>query len=122
MKHVNLNERDNSIRNFVISLCVEAESSVLELDGNAIARVVPIALNGHSISNEEWNDAKNARRCALVDREFDGGLTLEEADELAGLQEEMFRFRDRVAPLPLKDARRLHQELVIKAAIMASPS
>lgn len=123
MKHVSLNAQENAIKQFVLALAVETEVSVLELDGKAIARFMPIAANrnGTTHANDEWSDTKNARRCALVDREFDGALTPEEAEELANLQDEMIRFRDRVAPLPLDDARRLHQELLTKAAA-ASPS
>ena len=37
------------------------------------------------------------------------------ARELAGLQQEMLRYRDRVAPLPIEYARKLHQELLNRA-------
>jgi hypothetical protein len=43
-------------------------------------------------------------------------LTADEAMELARLQDEMLRHRQRVAPPPLEDARRLHQELLNRAA------
>jgi hypothetical protein len=33
----------------------------------------------------------------------------------------MLRFRQKVAPLPLEDARRLHQELLARAAAQKSP-
>ncbi len=122
MKHVSLNGQEDSIKRFVLALAVEAEGSVLELDGKPVARVMPMApyRNGHSTANDEWSDSKNARRCALIDREFEGALTPEEAEELAELQEQMIRFRDKVAPLPLEDARRLHQELLMKAAAASS--
>jgi len=58
-----------------------------------------------------WTDAKNDRRCELVDRKIAGTLTEAEAAELADLQEQMVRHRDRVVPLPLEYARKLHQEL-----------
>lgn len=61
-----------------------------------------------------WSDAKNNRRCDLIDREFDGPpLTPGEIVELAELQDEMLRHRQRVAPIPIEDARRLHQELLV---------
>jgi DNA-directed RNA polymerase subunit F len=67
-------------------------------------------------TGEEWTDAKNERRCELIDRKFDGPpLTPTESAELAQLQEEMLRYRQRVAPLPIEDARRLHQELLAQA-------
>src|SRR5262249_33820014 len=80
-----------------------------------VAWVVPAsppAANG----DEPWTEAKNQRRCDLIDRKHAGSLTPPEAAELAQLQEQMLRHRQRVAPLPLEDARRLHQELLNKAA------
>ena len=124
MKHASLNGQEDSIKRFVMALAVEAEGSVLELDGKAVARLVPMAprRNGHPATEDEWNDAKNVRRCALIDQEFDGGVTPEEMNELADLQEQMIRFRDKVAPMPSEDARRLHQELLMKTALSASQS
>jgi hypothetical protein len=62
------------------------------------------------------SEAKNERRCDLIDRKFDGPpLTPAESLELAQLQEQMLRYRQRVAPLPIEDARRLHQELLAQA-------
>jgi len=65
-------------------------------------------------------DERNARRCALIDREIAGTLTPAEATELHQLQRAMLRHRRRVAPLPIDDARRLHHELMAKAARAAS--
>jgi hypothetical protein len=73
-------------------------------------------------TTEEWSDAKNNRRCDLIDREIDGPpLTPAEVVELAGLQEQMLRYRQRVAPLPIEDARRLHQELLARVAAQEAP-
>jgi hypothetical protein len=66
--------------------------------------------------DEPWTDAKNQRRCDLIDRKYAEGLKPAEAAELAVLQEQMLRCRQRVAPLPLEAALRLHQELLKKAA------
>jgi hypothetical protein len=51
----------------------------------------------------------------LIDRAIEGTLTPSEAAELERLQEEMFQERRRLAPVPLEDLRRLHQELLTKA-------
>jgi hypothetical protein len=83
MKHVNLDRQDESVQ-----------------------RVIGAA------ACEEWTEAKNARRCDLIDKEVTGTLNAAEAEELAGLQREMLRHRHRVAPLPLEAARRLHKELL----------
>ena len=66
--------------------------------------------------DELWTDAKNQRRCDLIDRKYAGGLNPAETAELTVLQEQMLRYRQRVAPLPLEAARQLHQELLKKAS------
>lgn len=116
MKHVNLNGQEASVRDFVLSLAAEPDESVLELDGRPVARMLPVGgTNDDSKAGDDWSDAKNDRRCELVDRKIAGALTPEEAAELAELQQQMLRYRDRVAPLPLDHARKLHQELLKRA-------
>jgi hypothetical protein len=68
---------------------------------------------------DAWSEAKNARRCDLIDREVDGVLTFDEAAELKQLQGEMLRYRRKLAPLPIEDARKLQQELLAKASQVA---
>jgi hypothetical protein len=123
MKHVSLNGQDKSVRDFVLELAAEPGGSVLELDGRPVAQMVPVPVdrNGNSTTADDWNDAKNDRRCELVDRQIDGVLTPAEAAELADLQQQMLRYRDHIAPLPLDYARKLHQELM-KLAQTAEPS
>jgi hypothetical protein len=58
----------------------------------------------------------NRRRCALLDKKYDHGLTPLEEAELALLRDALHRYLDRVDPLPLDAARSLHQELLQKAA------
>lgn len=60
---------------------------------------------------ETWTNDKNRRRCELVDRALSGTITDEERPELERLQEEMLVYRRTVAPLPIEDLRKLHQEL-----------
>lgn len=115
MTHVNLDGAEESVRQFVLSVALDPAGSVLEIDGRPVAWVVPagtVPANG----DETWTEAKNQRRCDLIDRKYTDGLGPAEAVELARLQEQMLRHRQRVAPLPLEDARRLHQELLSKAA------
>lgn len=117
MKHIRLDGQPKVVRQFVLGLSVPPEGAVLELSGQAVACVMPPpkASNGTPSDAEDWTEAKNARRCELIDRKYAGVLTPQEGIELAGLQDEMLRYRQRVAPLPLEDARRLHQELLAKA-------
>jgi hypothetical protein len=72
--------------------------------------------------DETWTEAKNQRRCDLIDCKYAGGLNLAETIELARLQEQMLRHRQRVAPLPLEDARRLYKELLSGASTPRSPT
>ena len=114
VNHIALDKEDEAIKRFVLSLPVGANGAVLELDGRAVACVVPVAeesLKEHSA----WSEAKNARRCALIDKEIDGTLSAGEAVELHLLQREMLAHRRKVAPLPLAEARKLRQELLAKA-------
>jgi hypothetical protein len=70
---------------------------------------------------DDWTPAKNARRVELIDREIDEVITPEEAKELEGLQTEVDRYIDRVAPRPLEYARELHRQLLEKAAKANKP-
>jgi hypothetical protein len=115
MTHVNLDGVDEAVRQFLLAVAVDPAGSVLELNGRPVAWVIPAAPSPTN-GDEAWSEAKNQRRCDLIDRKYAGSLTLPEAVELAQLQEQMLRHRQRVAPLPLEDARRLHQELLTKAA------
>jgi hypothetical protein len=116
MKHVSLDTQDEAVKRFILSLSADPDGSLLEIDGRAVVQVLPIApqQNGSSRS-DEWTEQKNARRCDLIDKEIAGTLDGGEAEELAGLQQEMLRHRRRVAPLPLEAVRRLHQELLDRA-------
>ena len=115
MHHIELEKQDEAVQRFVLSLPADPEASVLELNGRAVAWVVPAAAECNG--DEPWTKAKNDRRCDLIDRKYAGiGLTPAEAVELVQLQAQMVRYRQRVAPLPLDEARRLHQELLDKAA------
>ncbi len=114
VNHIALDKEDDAVMRFVLSLPVDAKGSVLELEGRAVACVVPI-LQEPVETNGAWSEAKNARRCALIDKEIDGTLSAGEALELHRLQREMLAHRRKVAPLPLAEARQLHKELLAKA-------
>ena len=115
VKRIRLDSQPEAVRQFVLTLSVPPEGAVLELAGEAVACVVPPPPKPSDGMGEKWTDAKNDRRGDLIDRKYAAGLSLREEVELAGLQEEMLRYRQRVAPLPLADARRLHQQLLAKS-------
>jgi transcriptional regulator with XRE-family HTH domain len=70
------------------------------------------AAGNRPTSAVEWTEQKNARRCELIDRRIQNTITAEEADELERLQQALRRHLDRVAPLPLEGATRLHAQLL----------
>jgi predicted DNA-binding antitoxin AbrB/MazE fold protein len=86
----------------------------VDLPEGSTVRIEPVAsaLAGGIRVDGPWTEAKNERRCVLIEREIDGTLTPEETAELKGLQEEMLRYRRRVAPLPFEDAQKLQEELL----------
>jgi hypothetical protein len=117
MKHVNLDVQEESVKRFVLGLTADAGGSVLELNGQAVACVVPAPKPvGNGSASPQWTEQKNARRAELIDREIDEVLTPDEAVELRQLQDEMLRYQNKVAPWPIQVARKLHQELLEKAA------
>ncbi len=119
MNHVSIDNQDERVKQFVLSLSAAPGGCVLELEGRAVVCVVPPlqATNGSAEGEEEeWTDARNARRVDLIKRKHAGGLAPAEHVELAGLQKAMLRYRQKIAPLPLDDARRLHQDLLARAA------
>jgi hypothetical protein len=122
MNHVSLDKQDEAVKQFVLSLSADPGGSVLELNGRAVACIVPLtsSMNG-SANADEWTDSKNARRADLIKRKHASGLESAELVELAGLQAAMVRYRQSVAPLPLDDARKLHEELLAKAGTQNRP-
>jgi hypothetical protein len=87
------------------------EDEIRVVEGQA--QVQPAAeLNGEPPAEEEWTDAKNDRRAELIERKIAKTITPDEESEFEQLQAQLRHYRDRVAPLPLEEARRLHQELV----------
>jgi hypothetical protein len=108
MNQVNLDAQDETVKRFVLGLTTDPSGTVLRLNGQPVACVVPPpkSMNGGA-DGTPWTDAKNARRVALIKQKHAGGISPIEHAELAGLQEEMLRYRQRVAPFPLDGARKL---------------
>lgn len=113
LNHILLDNQDEAVKQFFLSLAADSEGSVVELNGLALACLVPVAIAPED--HAEWTKAKNERRCELIDKEIDGTLTPAEAVELQTLQRAMLAYRNKVAPLPIAAVRKLHDELLAKA-------
>ncbi|MFO0810854.1 MAG: hypothetical protein U0746_19675 [Gemmataceae bacterium] len=120
MPLVNIDRQPDAVKRFFASLALTPEGSVVEMNGSPVARVLPAAAVPAAVG--EWTPDLNRRRCELIDKKYDAGLTPAEEAELAALREGLRRFMDRVAPVPLDDMRRLHQQLLEKAAAAESTS
>jgi hypothetical protein len=122
MNAINLDTQDEAVKRFFLNLPSDPEGAVLTFQGDAFLRILPVGTNSGSAGagGDLWTDAQNTRRCDLIDKEIEGTITADEARELFALQEAMLRYRRRLAPLPLEDARRLHNELLQKAQRQAS--
>lgn len=61
MKHIDLDTEDKQVQQFVLSLELDPEGSVLELHGKPVARVLPV-VGGISYDREKIKAAILARR------------------------------------------------------------
>jgi hypothetical protein len=115
MTHVSIDGQPEAVKRFFESLALPPEGSVVEVNGRPVARMLPADPGPPNGAVDGWTPERNHRRCDLIDKKFSTGLTAAEDQELAALTAGLRRFVDRVAPLPLEDVRRLHQELLEKA-------
>ena len=114
VNRIALDKEDEAVKRFVLSLPVAANGSVLELEGRAVACVVPVVAEPVE-ADGAWSEAKNARRCALIDKEIDGRLSAAEAVELHWLQREMLGPSPQGRSPAFGRSRQLRQELLAKA-------
>jgi hypothetical protein len=105
-----------STREFIRAAALSPEGAVIEQDGRPSYRLIAYPPPPAAAPDPEWTAADNDRRCDLIDKDIDGQLTPDERVELEGLQRRLRQFVNRVAPLPLGPLRKLHQELLEKAA------
>ncbi len=62
VKHIDLDTEDKRVQQFVLSLDLDAEGSVLELHGKPVLRVLPIVAGGVSYDRDKLKAAILARR------------------------------------------------------------
>ena len=117
MKHIELNAHGEAIRQFFLSLPDDPDGR----SSNSTAAWSPaysqLRKTGRGSKTIRDHGPKPRTKSAVlsIDKEIDGHLTRQEALELEGLQRQMQRHLRTLTPLPLEDARRLHEELVKKA-------
>jgi hypothetical protein len=117
MQHIDLSVQGDAVKQFFLSLPLDPDGSVVEQNGKVLAHVFAIRANGPDSEGDArpWTETQNQRRCDLIDKEIDEQLTPAEARELVQLQAQFHRHLRRIAPQPLEDTRRLHEELLAKA-------
>src|SRR5437868_2939170 len=98
--HVNIDRQPDAVKQFFATLTLTPEGSLVEMDGRAVAHVLPADPAAVGPDEAEWTPQLNHRRCDLVDKKFAGGLTPAEDAELARLTAGLRRFVDRIAPVP----------------------
>jgi nucleoside 2-deoxyribosyltransferase len=100
----------NANRNLTDQLSAEAR----EIVGPSPETIPEVnqAASGDGPSDGDWSEELNERRIELIDKDIQLNITTGERAELADLQRRAVAYRDRVAPLPVEGARRLHQELL----------
>ena len=121
MTHVSIDRQPDAVKEFFTTLALTPEGSVVELHGRPVAHMLPADALTVEGDITDWTPQLNHRRCDLIDKKFSAGLTPAEETELARLTVALRQFVDRVAPVPLEEVRRLHQQLLEKAAAAVSP-
>jgi hypothetical protein len=111
---------EEPVKRFLEGVVSSPNQPVVEVNGHRIHFVVRPTVS--ESTDEPWTDQKNHRRADLIDKEIEGTISPTESVELEELQGQMRRYVNKVAPLPLAEARRLHEELLQKAAAASIPS
>ena len=63
-------------------------------------------------NSPSWTNAKDRRRCDLIDKSLQAGLTVAEKRELLLLQQQAEAYFDEVAPPPIDGALKIHAQLL----------
>jgi len=64
----------------------------------------------------DWTDRKNDRRLMLIQQEVAGTITPDEREMLERLQDEFYRYREQIAPLPSAMLELIEEALERRAA------
>jgi hypothetical protein len=109
-------------RQFIRSIVLSPEGAIIEEDGRPSYRVIAYPKSSPDAMNSEWTPADNQLRCDLIDKQIDGVITPDERVLLESLQQRLSNYVNKVAPLPLEQLRKMHHELLEKAAKTNGPS
>ena len=93
---------------------VSVEQLANEVLSNFSRKITPAECE----DSEPWNEEKNERRIALIDKKIQGELSEAETFELENLQQQAIAWRDSVSGPPLEAAKQLHAQLLKKAGAM----
>ena len=112
LQHVRWEHLPESLRQFLKGVAASPDGAVIEEGGRPIFRVLPYPHPSDGPGPAAWSAADNARRCDLIDKDLDAGLTAAERGALNELESRLDAHAEVVAPLPLEPLRRLHRRLL----------
>jgi hypothetical protein len=114
MHDLDLESMSLELQNCLLPMTLSKEGSTISFRGQVVAYIVP--QQGFTEPTEPWSDEKNTRRCELIDKKYDGGgLSVDEFLELQQLQNEVDHYVQKVAPRPINQLRKLHQQLLMQS-------
>lgn len=119
MTRVEIDRTSDEVRKFLMTLNDEESVVILTLHGQPVLRVIQERLVS-GVGSDDWTDEKNNRRCQLINKKYDTGVSAEEQKELDHLQMQLYRHREQELPLPYEFADRLFRELERKSAKLAN--
>lgn len=90
------------VRTYLDTLPLSAGGTVIERDGKPAYHLASLGDPDGMASAPAWSPEKNRRRCELIDKDIDSVLTLDEQVELDGLELELRRHVNAVAPRPIE--------------------
>jgi hypothetical protein len=89
---------------------------VVDIIQTAVVQFMEEDTDVPSNGSDTWSDAKDARRCDLIDRDIAGTISESERAELMRLEAQANEYFDQIAPPPIKGMQRLHQQLLLNRA------
>jgi hypothetical protein len=95
VKRIDLNKQSEAIKQFIKAQIADPEGTVIELNGEAVARIVSMQPAHPGKSGSLWSSDQEDRREFLIERELENSLTPEEAEELRLLHRQLHAYTNR---------------------------